>query len=56
MRPLDATPGSQRLWVEIFHLDDVLQFMADFIEDAMPRTPPLRLTGINDVLSAVSDP
>ena len=38
--------------VDIFHLDDVLQFMADFVENAMPRTPPLRLTGINNVLSA----
>ena len=26
--------------------------MADFIENAMPRTPPLRLTGISNVLSA----
>ena len=38
--------------VEIFHLDDILQFMADFIENAMPRTPPLRLTGISNVLTA----
>ena len=38
--------------VEIFHLDDILQFMADFIENAMPLTPPLRLTGISNVLAA----
>jgi hypothetical protein len=38
--------------VELFHLDDVLQFMVDYIENAMPRTKPLRLTGISNVLSA----
>jgi AIPR protein len=41
--------------IEVFHLDDVLQFMADYIENAMPRTPPLRLTGISNVLSADKD-
>src|SRR6266567_610463 len=29
--------------------------MADYIENAMPRTRPLRLTGINNVLSADKD-
>jgi hypothetical protein len=38
--------------VQVFHLDDVLQFMQDYIEDAMPHTAPLLLTGINTVLSA----
>ena len=38
--------------VEIFHLEDVLQFMADYIEDAMPRTAPLLLTGISSILPA----
>lgn len=38
--------------VKVFHLEDVLQFMVDYIEDAMPRTAPLRLTGISTVLSA----
>jgi len=38
--------------VEIFHLEDVLQFMADYIEGAMPRTPPMTLTGIRAVLTA----
>ena len=28
--------------VDVFYLDDVLQFMADYIENAMPRTRPLR--------------
>ena len=41
--------------VEVLHLDDVLQFMADYIENAMPRTPRLRLTGIRNVLSADKD-
>lgn len=38
--------------VQIFHLNDLLQFVVDYIEDAMPRTPTLKLTGINTVLSA----
>jgi site-specific DNA-cytosine methylase len=41
--------------VEVFHLDDVLQFMADYVENAMPRTRDLRLTGISNVLSADRD-
>ena len=36
----------------MFHLEDMLQFMVDYIEDAMPRTPTLHITGINTVLSA----
>jgi hypothetical protein len=38
--------------VRVFHLEEVLQFMADYLEDAMPRTPMMLLTGINVVLSA----
>jgi AIPR protein len=38
--------------VQVFHLEEVLQFMADYLEDAMPRTPRMLLTGINTVLSA----
>ncbi|MCK1711146.1 AIPR family protein [Bradyrhizobium sp. 143] len=38
--------------VEVFHLEDVLQFMADYVENAMPLTPPLLLTGISNILSA----
>jgi hypothetical protein len=38
--------------VQIFHLNDLLQFVVDYIEDAKPRTPTLKLTGINTVLSA----
>lgn len=38
--------------VQVFHLEDILQFMADYIEDAMPHTAPLTLTGISTVLSA----
>jgi len=37
--------------VQVFHLEDVLQFMADYIEGAMPRTHPMLLTGIGGVLS-----
>lgn len=37
--------------VKVFHLEDILQFMVDYIEDAMPQTYPLLLTGINSVLS-----
>jgi hypothetical protein len=38
--------------VHIFHLDEVLEFTLDYLEDAMPRTPSMVLTGINTVLSA----
>ena len=38
--------------VQVFHLNEMLQFMVDYIEDAMPRTPTLQLTGISSVLSA----
>jgi len=38
--------------VQIFHLNDMLQFVVDYIEDAMPLTPTLTLSGINTVLSA----
>jgi hypothetical protein len=38
--------------VRIFHLDEILQFTLDYLEDAMPRTPSMLLTGINTVLSA----
>ena len=38
--------------VQIFHLDELLQFTLDYLEDAMPRTPSMVLTGINTVLSA----
>jgi hypothetical protein len=38
--------------VQIFHLEDVLQFTMDYLEDTMPRTPHMTLTGINTVLSA----
>lgn len=38
--------------VQIFHLEDVVQFMADYIEGAMPRTKTMLLTGISKVLSA----
>lgn len=37
--------------VQVFHLEDVTQFMADHIEGAMPRTKPMLLTGISTVLS-----
>lgn len=38
--------------VQVFHLEEVLQFTVDYLEDAMPRTPSMTLTGINTVLSA----
>ncbi len=38
--------------VQIFHLEEILQFTLDYLEDAMPRTPSMTLTGINTVLSA----
>jgi hypothetical protein len=38
--------------VRIFHLDELVQFTLDYLEDAMPRTPSMILTGVNTVLSA----
>lgn len=38
--------------LDIFHLEDIIQFMVDHIEGAMPRTPTMLLTGIRGVLSA----
>jgi len=38
--------------VKILHLNEMLQFVVDYIEDAMPRTSTLLLTGISSVLSA----
>lgn len=40
------------LEINIFHLEDILQFLVDDIEGAMPLTNTLILTGINNVLSA----
>ena len=40
------------LEINIFHLEDILQFVVDDIEGAMPITNPLLLTSINNVLSA----
>ena len=37
--------------VKVYHLEDIVQFMADHMEDAMPRTPEMLLTGIGSVLS-----
>ncbi len=37
--------------VKLFHMEDILGFMADYIEDAMPMTRPLTLTGISGVLT-----
>lgn len=41
--------------VQVFHLEDLLQFTVDYIEDAMPHTRPLFLGGIHTVLSAGKD-
>lgn len=37
--------------VKIFHLDDLIQCLVDDIDGAMPRTPPISLSGIHAVLS-----
>jgi hypothetical protein len=37
---------------QVVHLEDVMQFMVDNIEGAMPRTPTMVLTGIRGVLTA----
>jgi AIPR protein len=37
--------------VRLFHMEDILGFMADYIEDAMPMTRPMTLSGIGGVLT-----
>lgn len=37
--------------LKIFHLEDLLQHLIDDLDGAMPRTPEMLLTGINQVLS-----
>ena len=41
--------------VETLHLDDVLQYVAEHIEGAMPETEPLLLTGISNVLTPATN-
>lgn len=41
----------KKLPLKLFHLDDLIQFIVDDIDIAMPRTKDLMLTGINNVLS-----
>ena len=41
--------------VDILHLDDVLQYVAEHIEGAMPETDPLLLTGISNVLTPATN-
>jgi hypothetical protein len=38
--------------VKVFHLDDLIQFLIDDIDGAMPRTPPIQLNGIHALLPA----
>lgn len=38
--------------VKVVHMDDLLQYMADDIDGAMPRTQPIELTGIHTLLAA----
>lgn len=37
--------------VKIFHLEDILQYLSEYIEGAMPETEPLILSGITSVLN-----
>jgi hypothetical protein len=41
----------ENLGVSVQHLDDVLQYLAEYIEGAMPETEPLLLSGISNVLN-----
>src|SRR6266542_293624 len=41
--------------VTILHLDEVLQYVAEHIEGAMPETDPLLLTGISNVLTPATN-
>lgn len=44
-------PSVKELPIQIFHLEDLVQHLIDDIDVAMPRTPPILLTGIGQVLS-----
>lgn len=37
--------------VDIFHLDDLIQYLIDDLDGAMPRTPPVTFSGIHSVPS-----
>jgi hypothetical protein len=41
--------------VTIFHLDEVLQYVAEHLEGAMPETESLTLTGISNVLTPATN-
>jgi hypothetical protein len=41
--------------IKIFHLDDVLQYVAEHIEGAMPETEPMLLSGIANVLTPATN-
>jgi hypothetical protein len=41
----------KKLPIKLFHLDELIQHVLDDIDAAMPRTPPLLLSGIQNVLS-----
>ena len=41
--------------VAILHLDELLQYVAEHIEGAMPETEPLLLTGISNVLTPATN-
>jgi hypothetical protein len=45
----------KRMPVKVFHLDDILQFMNDDMDNAMPRTRDLNLYDIHSVLSPDKD-
>ncbi|MGD0910232.1 MAG: AIPR family protein, partial [Candidatus Acidiferrales bacterium] len=41
--------------VKVFHMDDLIQFLVDDIDGAMPRTQPISLHAIHSPLSAEKD-
>ena len=52
----EAQSGSVRGYnVTVLHLDDVLQYVAEHIEGAMPETEPLLLSGISNVLTPATN-
>lgn len=54
-----ANPAQQRAvrnyGVTLLHLDDLLQYVAEHIEGAMPETDPLLLSGITNVLTPATN-
>lgn len=39
----------EKLPIQLLHLDDLIQYLIDDLDGAMPRTPPIKFTGIHSI-------